>query len=363
MIYALKIISKLSFFKKGSGVTFNQLSSYRIIKELSGETMKVVKLLLSFVIFLFTSCAFVNVPIMSSTQPLEEQVIEGEGHYKILIIDITGTISDKKEYKGFGLKEKISPLVRLKEALQKAEMDDDIVGVIVKINSAGGTVTASDIMYHELLGFKERKGIPLYASLMDIGASGGYYVASASDEIFAHPTTITGSIGVIVLKFNVEDLFSKIGIDEESIKSGEKKDIMSPFRPLKADEKEIMQTIINQLHNRFIDVVVDGRNGKLTRQEVELLADGRIYTAEQAFKKGLIDQIGYVDDAIEEMKKTLDIEEARIVTYYRPGTYKATVYSSTPFDAEQPTVINLIGINTDGLSLFDGVSFMYLWKP
>lgn len=314
------------------------------------------------VVFL-SSCAFVNVPLMSSIQPLEEQLIEGEGRYKIVVLDITGKISNKKRSSGFRLKEKVSTVARVKEALQKAEMDDDVVGVIVKINSPGGTVTASDIIYHELLAFKERKGIPVFASLMDIAASGGYYVASASDQIFAHPTTITGSIGVIAVKFNVEGLFSKIGVNEESIKSGDKKDIMSPFRPMRDDEKEIMQTIIAQLHSRFVNVIVDGRDGQLTHQEVEDLADGRIYTAEQALKNGLIDQIGYVDDAIEEMKKDLEIEEAQVVTYYRPGTYKATVYSSTPVDTAPPSVINLIGINMEGFAPFDGVSFMYLWKP
>lgn len=323
----------------------------------------VVNVTLCLIITFFSGCAFVNVPLMPTMQPLEEQVIEGEGRSKIVLLDLTGTISDERQNKGFGLQEKVSPVALMKESLQKAEMDDDVAGIIIKINSPGGTVTASDIIYHELAGFKERKEIPVYASLMDLAASGGYYVASAADEIIAHPTTITGSIGVIAVKFNVEGLFSKIGVDEESIKSGDKKDIMSPFRPLKSDEKEIMQVIIDQLHNRFIDVIVDGRGGSLSRREIETLADGRIYTAQQALKEKLIDRIGYVDDVIDEMKNDLDLENARIVSYYRPGTYKATIYSTTPVESQQPSVINLIGISADSIVPFDGVNFMYLWKP
>ena len=323
----------------------------------------IVITLLCLLITLFTSCAFVNVPIMPTMQPLEEQVLEGEGRSKIVLLDLTGTISAQKRDKGFGLKEKVSPVALIKESLQKAEMDDNVAGVIIKINSPGGTVTASDIIYHELIDFKERKEVPVYASLMDVAASGGYYVASAADEIIAHPTTITGSIGVIAMKFNVEGLFSKIGIDEESIKSGDKKDIMSPFRPMKPDEREIIQTIIDQLYNRFIDVIVKSRYDSLSRREIETLADGRIYTAQQALKEKLVDRIGYIDDVIDEMKNDLGLDDARIVTYYRPGTYKSTIYSSTPIETEAPSVINLIGISADRISPFDGVHFMYLWKP
>jgi protease-4 len=201
--------------------------------------------------------------------------------------------------------------------------------------------------------------VPIYAVITDVGASGAYYIASATDKITAHPTSITGSIGVVAMKFNVEKLMEKIGVQEETLKSADKKDMMSPFRPSTPEEKEIMQSIMDSLHDRFIDVVATGRKGRLSRKEVEPLADGRIYTSGQALESGLIDKIGYLEDAVELMKESLQIEEARVVTYVRPGSYKGTIYSAS----RGPGVVNLININADALSQTHGVQFMYLWSP
>ena len=242
---------------------------------------------------------------------------------------------------------------------KKAEADKAIKGIIVRINSPGGTVTASDIIYHELQEFKKRTGVKVIAALMDTAASGGYYVAVAADKIIAHPTTITGSIGVIVLKFNVQDLLSKIGVEEETIKSGDKKDLMSPFRSATPEEREILQTIINDLHQRFVDVIVEGRPS-LTRGETARVADGRIFTADQALEAKLIDSIGYLDDVIDVMKDDLGVRDASVIVYYRPGSYKGTIYSSTT--AFQPS-FNLFSINGKGLSILPDVRFMYLWMP
>jgi protease-4 len=163
------------------------------------------------------------------------------------------------------------------------------------------------------------------------------------------------------MKFNVEKLLSKIGIQEETIKSGEKKDIWSPFRPSTPEEKDIIQTIINTLHKRFIKVVLAGRQPLLSKEEIERLADGRIFTADQALEVKLIDRVGYLDDVVEEMKKSLKLKEAKVVTYNRPGSYKGTIYSGPP--GASHTEINLVAINGDGLATISGVQFMYLWRP
>jgi protease-4 len=308
-------------------------------------------------IFLLSGCAFVNVSMVLETMPLEEKTLEGEGRSKILLLDVSGFISGKERRSG--LHTESSMVATLKEALQVAKKDRDVRGVIIKINSPGGTVTASDIVYHELLSFRKQKGVLIYAVITDVGASGAYYVASASDKIMAHPTSITGSIGVVAMKFNMEKLMEKIGVQEETLKSADKKDMMSPFRPSTPEEKEIMQSIMDSLHERFVDVVVTGRNGSLSRKEIEPLADGRIYTSGQALESGLIDKIGYLEDAVELMKESLQIEEARVVTYVRPGSYKGTIYSAS----RGPGVVNLININADALSQTHGVQFMYLWSP
>lgn len=308
-------------------------------------------------IFLLSGCAFVNVSMVLETMPLEERTLEGEGRSKILLLDVSGFISEQERRSG--LHTESSMVATLKEALQVAEKDRDVRGVIIKINSPGGTVTASDIVYHELLSFRKKNGVPIYAVITGVGASGAYYIASATDMIMAHPTSITGSIGVVAMKFNLERLMEKIGVQEETMKSADKKDMMSPFRPSTPEEKEIMQSIMDSLHKRFVDVVVTGRKGALSRKEIEHLADGRIYTSGQALESGLIDKIGYLEDAVELMKESLQIEEARVVTYVRPGSYKGTIYSAS----RGPGVVNLININADALSLTHGVRFMYIWSP
>jgi protease-4 len=315
-------------------------------------------LLLVFVIL--TGCAYIKVPVYPSIQPFEEKVLEGKGEKKILLLDISGVISEKKST-GLGLTQKTSLIDRFKEELQKAQGDSAIVGTIIRINSPGGTVAATDTIYHELVEFKKRTGARIVACVTGLAASGGYYVASAADEIVAHPTSITGNIGVIAMKFNVEQLLSKVGIQEEIVKSADKKDLWSPLRPSTPEETEIIQTVINTLHERFVEVVFEGRRTRLSREEVERLADGRIFAAEQALEVKLVDRIGYLDDAIKTMKGSLDLADAKVITYCRPGSYKGTIYSGLPQRSD--TDINLIAINGDLLSLMPQVQFMYLWSP
>ena len=311
------------------------------------------------VLFVLSGCIRVDIPLLLPLGELHERTIEGEGKSKLLLMDITGFISEKE--RSGGMKEKPSMVAEVKEALQKAEKDEDIAGVILRINSPGGTVTASDTILHELLAFKTRKKIPLYACITGVGTSGGYYIATAADEISAHPTAITGSIGVLFMRFNVEGLLTKIGVSEKNIKSGEMKDILSPFRPATAEEEKILQEIISNLHQRFVEVVLARPGSTLTREQLERLADGRIFTAEQAKAARLIDRVGYLDDAVTAMKNKLNLKDAKVVSYHRPGSYRGTIYSGPAL--ESPQVINLINVNADGLELLSGTEFMYLWKP
>jgi protease-4 len=313
------------------------------------------------VFIVFTGCAIVRIPLFPSLQGLEEQVLEGEGQAKILLLDISDVISEKKKASGIGFHQKTSLVARIKEEIQKAEKDKAIAGIIVRINSPGGTVGATDTIYHELVEFKKRTGTRIIACVTGLAVSGGYYVASAADEIIAQPTSITGNIGVIAMKFNVEQLLSKVGIQEETIKSADKKDIWSPLRPSTPEETAIIQKVINTFHERFVNVVYEGRRPQLTKEEIDRLADGRIFTAEQALEGKLVDRIGYLDDAVKEAKSSLKLKEAKVITYYRPGSYKGTIYSGFPQTSENE--INLIAINGDLLSLMPEVQFMYLWAP
>lgn len=303
-----------------------------------------------------TSCAFVNVPLMPPPLPLEEQALEGEGAKKILLLDISGAISEQEKSGGLLGRQSPSMVSLIRESLQKAEKDKDIAGLILRINSPGGTVTASDIIHHDIVEFKKRRKVPVLACIMGVGASGGYYVAAAADEIIAHPTAITGSIGVLLMKFNLEGLMAKIGVEEQTVKSGDKKDIMSPFRKATPEEMKLGQAIIDDLYERFLDVVMARPGNTLLRNELRKTADGRIYTAGQALAAKLIDRIGYLDDVIAGIRTKAGDNNARVVSYYRPGNYKGSIYADA---GEKGGALEMLG----GMDAFSSNSFMYLWRP
>ena len=293
-------------------------------------------------------------------QPLEEETISGSGKDKIVLMNLNGVISNQKT-EGL-LRIKPSMVSRIKEELDKASDDPDVKAVVLRINSPGGTVTASDILYHEVIQFKENTGKIVIASIMDVGASGGYYTAVAADKIIAHPTTVTGSIGVIMVNLNMRGLLEKIGVSGIAIKSGDKKDMGSPFREMTDEERGIFQGVIDQMYDRFVSVVAQGRKG-LKEDDVRKAADGRIYTAPQALELGLIDKIGYLDEAIELAKEESGLPEATIVTYIRPGGYAANIYSETPMPSSQGNTINLVNVDFRSIFPVGTPQFMYLWVP
>jgi protease-4 len=308
---------------------------------------------------MLSGCAFVNVSLYQGARPLEEKVIEGKGPGKVLIMDISGVITYEDEDRPGAFKEHIGLVARVKEELRKAAEDSEVKALILRIESPGGTVNASDLLYHEIMGFKKEKDIKVVACLLGIATSGGYYVASAADHIIAQPTTLTGSIGTIAFKLNVQGLMDKIGVEAETVKSGDKKDIWSPFRPSTHEEREIFQAIIGQYQATFLEVVRAAR-GKLTEDDLKVIRDGRVLTGQQAVNLHLVDQLGYLSDAVAWARETAGAPNAQLVIYHRPGTYVENVYSSTRaeawswLDPVQRQVLSLSG---------PPVQFMYLWMP
>jgi protease-4 len=241
-----------------------------------------------------------------------------------------------------GLTRGVTSPSRIKEELEKASEDDRVKAVVLKINSPGGTVSAADVIFHEIKEFKAKKNVPVVVCLQGLAASGGYYVAQAGDAVIAYPTCITGSIGVIAMKFNLRGLMDKVGVDDDIVKSGIWKDFWSPFRPASPREKEMMQQIIDDFYRKFVDVVAQGR--KMSLKETQGVADGRIFSASQARDLGLVDQLGYLDDALELARAKANLESgARVIIYHRPGSFKPTIYSLLP---ELDTL---------------GPQFLYLW--
>ncbi len=307
-------------------------------------------------ILVLTGCVF-NISLFPTTEPLQEKIVEGSGTGKIALIDLSGIISEEKED---GIMDLPDMVARVKEELSYAASDKEVKAIILRINSPGGTVTASDLIYHEVQRFKEQTGKTVIAAIMDVGASGAYYIAMASDHIVAHPTAVTGSIGVIMLHINVQGLMEKIGVGAESIKSGSHKDMGLPTQPLSTEGREILQGIINTMYGRFLDVVAVGRKG-LPLQKIKLLADGRVYSASEAKELGLVDQVGYLEQAIDSAKSKTGLKQAKIVLYRRPHEFKNNIYSKTDNIAVHS--MPFFGIVPNHFLERGYTRFLYLWIP
>jgi len=217
---------------------------------------------------------------------------------KIAVVEIRGVISQS------------SPVI---EEIRQHGEDDGVKAIVLRIDSPGGGVGPSQEIYREVL--KTRKKKKVVSSMGSVAASGGYYIACASDLIVANPGTITGSIGVVMQFTNFEDLMKKIGIKGVVLKSGEYKDAGSPFRPMTPEEKRLLQGVIDNVQEQFVQAVAEGR--KLDKAKVKAIADGRILTGEQAKQLGLVDQMGNLQDAIETVAKLVGIEGKPQVVYPR----------------------------------------------
>jgi protease IV len=243
--------------------------------------------------------------------------------------------------------------------LRLAAKSDGIKGVILEINSPGGGVTDSDEIYRLIREFRADTKKPVVAYFGDMSASGGYYIAAACDKIFCRPTTITGSIGVIMSSYNLTEAFKKLGIKTETIISPDTpyKDIMSMSRPLKPEERDILTSIVQEMYDRFVDIVDTGRP-ELTRDEIVGLANGQIYSANQAKANGLVDDILDADEVFDEVKALAGSEKAQIVELRRlPSTMEAlfgTAGASTSVPSLSDTAARFLNQTT-------GAKFLYFW--
>lgn len=292
-------------------------------------------------------------------QTLEEQIVyrsPGWVSNRIAIVDISGILMNSHTPSLFGEGE--HPVALAVEKLESAAKDRRVKAVILRINSPGGSVTASDSMYQEILAFKAKTKKPVIAYFQDVAASGAYYLACAADEIIAQRTTVTGSIGVIMQMVDFTETMNKLGIGADAIKSGPFKDAGSPLRPMKPHERELFQGLVDGFYQQFVDVVAQGRP-KLTRPAVATLADGRVYNAQQALESGLVDRIGTLNDAIEVAKQRADITSAHVVIYRRPLDWTPNIYANSPAPPATQN-INLFNINLPVIFTKRPL-FMYIW--
>ncbi|UCF90063.1 MAG: signal peptide peptidase SppA [Desulfobacterales bacterium] len=317
-------------------------------------------IVLSVSILLFNGCTAPRIRLFpSAADPLKEFTLQGKEKGKVLVIPIRGVISDAP--KGTLLRTKPSMVQEIVSQLRLAEKDEDIRAVLLKVDSPGGSVTASDVLYHEIMAFKQRRGVKVVAAMMGVAASGGYYISLPADFILAHPTTITGSIGVIFLRPRVTGLMGKIGFDVELNKSGENKDMGSPFRPATEMEERILQDLTDELGRRFTDHVVKHR--RLEQSALAEISTARIYLADEALKLGLVDQIGYLNDAVSQAKKLAGLpEDAKIVVYRRTEYPDDNLYN-TATTRSGGSGLSLVAVDLPGYWSELSTGFYYLWAP
>ncbi len=318
------------------------------------------RLLLALVPLTLTGCfnGLLLTPVNSDTPVQETLVAEARGTFcrdKIAVIDVDGMILNAKAGGLLGGGDNMMSTFR--ERLDAARDDRRVKAVVLRINSPGGAVTASDIMYQDILNFRKDTGKPVVACMMDVAASGGYYLAMAADRTFAHPTTVTGSIGVIMSLYNASGLFQMLGVTSTPIKSGPNKDIGNPARAMTDEERAILQGMVDGFYGQFVQVVARGRG--MPEERVRALADGRVFTGLDAHKLGLVDEVGYLEDAISCAKQLACVKDAKVVAYDRCGGYRGSIYAGAPHIPSQINVkLDVPLFNNTG-----GAAFMYLWEP
>jgi protease-4 len=316
-----------------------------------------------FIVLTLTAAAGCGAPRIklfpSQADPLEESVLEGTSEGKVLVVPIQGIISDRPE-EGF-MRTRPSSLQEAVSHLRKAARDPQIKAVVLQLDSPGGTVTASDILYRELLDFKEKTGRPVVAAMMDVAASGAYYIALAADRILAHPTTVTGSVGVIFMRPKVAGLMDKIGVGFEVTKSGKNKDLGSPFRATTPEEERLFQAMADQLGKRFQDLVA--RHRTLSAEQLAEVSSAKVYLADEALRLKLVDLIGYMPEALKEARRLAQLpEDARVVVYRRLEYPDDNIYNpATSYDGDRPAVLLDLGLRRVFPALEQG--FYYLWLP
>jgi protease IV len=318
---------------------------------------KVLLLLLAGIILFLSGCAAPKIRLFpSQADPLKEFTLEGRAAEKVLVVSIRGVITDspKEEF----IRTRPSTVQEVVSQLRRAEADENVKAVLLKIDSPGGSVTASDVLFNEISAFKERTRSKVVVAMMGVAASGGYYISLPADYIVAHPTTLTGSIGVIFLRPRVTGLMQKVGIDVEVNKSGPNKDIGSPFREMTAEEAKILQDLTDRLGVRFVDLVTKHR--KLDPRITAEIATARVYLAGEALELGLVDEIGYLDRAVSQAKKLADLpQDAKVIVYRRTEYPDDNLYN--PSTRAGGGHLSFISLELPGAFNQLSTGFYYLW--
>jgi protease-4 len=286
--------------------------------------------------------------------------LPGQSHFcqgKIALIDVDGLLLNRN-MTGFNSMGE-NPVALFHEKIEAAAADPDVRAVVLRINSPGGGVTASDIMRRDLEDFKTRKRVPVVAFLMDVGAGGAYYLATAADAIVAQPTTITGGIGVILNLYNLQDTMAQFNVVGVPIKVGENIDLGSPVKAMTPKSRALLQHVADEFFTRFRQAVVASR--PLAAPPPPEIFDGRIFAAGEAMTLKLVDSIGYLDDAVTLARGLAHVDHrAGLVMFRRANDRTLSPYDITP---NIPLQHALMPISLPGLDRSQLPTFLYLWQP
>jgi protease-4 len=299
-------------------------------------------------------------PPVSDSGPVAEMPVSGRCNGngpKIAIVDVDGLLLNMDMTGLYSLGE--NPVSLFREKLDAIAGDPCVCAVVLRINSPGGGVTAIDMMWRDLQAYRAKTRRPVVACLMDVAAGGAYYLATAADVIVAHPTTVTGGIGVILNRYNLSGAIGYFSLQALPIKSGKHIDLGNEVVAEPSPERrQLLQTMADEFHQRFRQVVTQARPGIDTANGD--LFDGRVLTANQALQQHLIDRIGYLDDAIAAARELAHAEHGRVVLYHRSNDRAYSAYSITP---NVPLQNSMLPISVPGLDRSRLPTFLYLWQP
>jgi len=292
--------------------------------------------------------------------PVVAMPVDGQGPCKggpkVAIVDVDGLLVNQTLNGPIFVGD--NPVAIFEEKLDATRNDSDVCALVVRINSPGGGVTACDVMRHLLEKYRKDTGRPVIVSLVDVGAGGAYYLATAADAIVAHPTAITGGIGVIWNSYNLRDLMAQFNVIPQTVKAGNNIDMGSVNQAIPAETKKMLQQMADEYHFRFKKAVQTARPKIDVKDEANF--DGRVFTAGQALERGFIDALGYLDEAVEVAKQRAARSNARVVMYGRASNPAFSTYAdrSNALPTQSPLPMRMPGLERSRLP-----TFLYLWQP
>lgn len=282
---------------------------------------------------------------------------------RVAVIDVTGMILNAR-VPGL-LSDGDNPVSVFHEQLAHAAKNKHVKAVILRLNTPGGAVAASDMMYRDVLDFKKTTGKPVIVVMMDVAASGGYYLACAGDYLIAYPSTVTASIGVIFQTVSLQPALSSIGIQTEAITSGPNKDAGSPLSELTDGHRAVYQDMVDTFYADFTGIVRDARP-TISEADFKEVTDGRVVTGRRALEVGLVDALGDLDDGFAKAKQLAGLKDAALVRYHRPLEYVGSPYANAGDRQPEASAmqVNLLQLNVDGsLGGMPSSCFYYVWQP